>query len=335
MNNKKVSPEKILEINWDYAKTSVLAAGVELGVFTQIASGKKTVAQISKAAKSSRRGMEMLLNALVGLGLLAKNKAGRFSLRPESSEFLVRGKPRYLGEMSLHALELSKSWLHLAQCVRSGKPDAAVDQKEGAEDYFPRLVRVLFQMNYPCAKYLALYLKRKHKRASDILDVAAGSGVWSIAIAEEFKEAKISALDFPGVLKVTREYVNRFNLSDRYKYIQGDLRRINFGKERYDLVILGHICHSEGRIYTQQLFKKSFHALKKTGVLLIAEFLLDKDKAGPMMPLIFALNMLVNTNEGDVFRAVELKRWLRSSGFRQVKILDKSPSVSPLVLAIK
>ena len=335
MNNKKVLPEKILDMHWAYAKTSVLAAGVELEVFTHIASGKKTVDQVSKAAKSSRRGMEMLLNALAGLGLLAKDKAGFFNLSPESSEFLVRGKPGYLGDMSLHAMELSKIWLHLAQCVRSGKPYAAVDEKEDAEDYFPVLVRGLFQMNYPCAKYAALYLKRNHIKISDILDVAAGSGVWSIAIAEEFTTARLRALDFPEVLKVTREYVNRFNLSDRYNYIKGDLRRIDFGKERYGLIILGHICHSEGKIYTQRLLKKSFRALKKGGVLLIAEFLLDKDKAGPLMPLLFALNMLVNTNQGDVFTTVELKRWLHSTGFRQVKILDKAPSVSPLVLAVK
>ena len=322
-------------MNWGYAKTSILAAGVELDVFTHIASGKKTVNQISKATKSSRRGMEMLLNALAGLGLLAKDKAGLFSLRPESSEFLVCGKPRYLGDMSLHALELNKIWLHLAQCVRSGRPYTAVDQKDAAEDYFPILVRGLFQMNYPCAKYAALYLKRRHRKISDILDVAAGSGVWSVAIAKEFKTAKITALDFPEVLKVTREYVNRFNLSDRYKYIKGDLRRINFGKERYGLIILGHICHSEGKIYTQQLIKKSFRALKKGGILLIAEFLLDNDKAGPLMPLLFALNMLVNTNEGDVFRTVELKRWLHGAGFRQVKILEKAPSVSPLISAVK
>jgi len=335
MNNKKVSPEKILDMNWAFAKTSVLAAGVELDVFTHIAGGKKTVNQISKATKSSRRAMEMLLNALAGLGLLAKDKGGLFSLRPESGKFLVRGKPRYLGDMSLHSLELNKIWLHLAECVRSGKPYAAVDEKEGAEDYFPILVRGLFQMNYPCAKYAAAYLKKSHNRISDILDVAAGSGVWGIAIAEAFKTAKITALDFPEVLKVTREYVNRFNLKDRYKYIKGNLRRINFGKERYGLIILGHICHSEGKIYTQQLLKKSFRALKKGGVLLIAEFLLDNDKAGPLMPLLFALNMLVNTNEGDVFRAVKLKRWLHGAGFKAVKILDKAPSVSPLILAVK
>lgn len=322
-------------MNWAYAKTSVLASAVELNIFTHIANGKKTVVQISRAAKSSRSGTERLLNALVGLGLVNKNKAGIFSLRPESAEFLVRGKPRYLGDMSLHSLRLSKTWLHLAQSVRSGKPYTVTDQKEGAEDYFPRLVRGLFQMNYPCAKYAASYLKGKRKKISDILDVASGSGVWSIAIAEEFKEARITVLDFPEILKITREYINRHNLSSRYKYSQGDLRDTDFGNERYDLVILGHICHSEGKIYTQQLLKKSFRALKKGGVLLIAEFLLNYDKSGPLLPLIFALNMLLNTDEGDVFKITELKRWIVNAGFGRVEILDKAPSVSPLILAFK
>jgi len=332
---KKISPEKILEMNWAYAKTSILAGAVKLDIFTHISRGKKTVAQISKAAKSSPRGIEMLLNALVGLGLVAKNKADVFSLTPEAAEFLVRGKARYLGDMSLHSLDLNKIWLNLAQCVRSGRPYTAVDKKDAAEDYFSVLVRGLFQMNYPCAKYAAAYLKAKHKKISDVLDVATGSGVWSIAIAEEFKDARITALDFPEILKVTREYINRFKLSHRYRYSQGDLRKTDFGSARYDLVILGHICHSEGKIYTQQLLKKSFRALKKGGLLLVAEFLLNDNKSGPLMPLIFALNMLINTNEGDVFKTAELERWIAAAGFSKVEILDKAPSVSPLVLAVK
>ncbi len=335
MKTKKLSPEKILEMHWAYAKTSVLASAVELDIFTHIASGKRTVDQISKAAKSSRRGTGMLLNALVGLGLVVKNKADIFSLSPEAAAFLVRGKPRYLGYMSLHSLDLNKTWLNLAQCVRSGRPYIAVEKKNAAKDYFPTLVRGLFQMNYPCAKYAAAYLKAKYKKISDVLDVATGSGVWSIAIAEEFKTAKITALDFPEILKVTREYINKFNLGHRYKYSQGDLRKTDFGSACYDLIILGHICHSEGKIYTQQLLKKSFRALKKGGVLLVAEFLLNNDKSGPLMPLIFALNMLLNTNEGDVFKIAELERWITDAGFSRVEILDKAPSISPLILAIK
>jgi len=336
MKNKKLSPEKILEMNWAYAKTSVLASAVELGIFTHIDHGKKTVEQIAKAAKSNRSGTERLLNALVGLGLVNKNKAGIFSLKPESAAFLVLGKPGYLGDMSVHSLQLGRTWLNLTQSVRSGKPhNIIMDQKDNAEDAMPRLVRGLFQMNYPCAKFAASYLKAKHKKISDILDVASGSGVWSIAIVEEFKAARVTALDFPEILAITREFVNRHKLSSRYKYSSGDLRDIDFGDERFDLIILGHICHSEGKIHTQQVIKKSFRALRPGGTLLVAEFLLNNDKTGPLMPLLFALNMLLNTDEGDVFTTNELKRWIIDAGFGRVGVLGKTPSVSPLIVAVK
>jgi ubiquinone/menaquinone biosynthesis C-methylase UbiE len=330
----KISAQKILEINWGHAKTRVLAAGIELDIFTRVKNGKKTSRQISRATKSSRRGIDLLLNALAGLGLLVKEKSGGFSLTDDSSEFLVRGKPRYLGDMSLHSLRLSKAWFNLTDCIRSGKPYFGVDEKGRAEDFIG-LVRGLFQMNYAAAKYAALYVKKKHKEIYDVLDVAAGSGVWGIAIAQEFRTARITALDYPRVLSITQEYVNRFNLADRYKYIEGDLRKIYFGKELFDAVVLGHICHSEGSIHTKQLIKKSFRVLKKQGALLIAEFLANDNKTGPIMPLLFALNMLLNTNEGDCFTLAEFRQWLRAAGFKQIYILDKAPAVSPLILAVK
>jgi hypothetical protein len=50
--------------------------------------------------------------------------------------------------------------------------------------------------------------------------------------------------------------------------------------------------------------------------------------------LIFAVNMLVNTDEGDTFTFAEMSAWLREAGFVNPRLLNV-PSVSPLVLADK
>ena len=63
--------------------------------------------------------------------------------------------------------------------------------------------------------------------------------------------------------------------------------------------------------------------------------MLNNDKTGSLMPLLFALNMLLNTDEGDVFKTTEIKLWIVNAGFWHVEILDKAPSVSPLILAFK
>jgi hypothetical protein len=48
----------------------------------------------------------------------------------------------------------------------------------------------------------------------------------------------------------------------------------------------------------------------------------------------FAVNMLVHTNEGDTFSFEEINRWSSEAGFRDAHLLD-APGVSPLILATK
>ncbi len=332
---EKIVPNRILSMGWDYARSRTLATGVELDVFTHIAKGKTTVEDIAKAASASERGMEMLLNALTGLGLLMKDQAEKYHLAPDSEAFLVVGRPAYLGSMIMHTAKLSGRWANLTRCVKTGKADESVNDKEGAEEFFPELVRALFSMNYAAARFAGAYLKRRKAAPSRILDVGAGSSVWGIGIAQEFPSAKVAALDFPEVLKAAKEYARNFGLADRYEYIEGNLRDVDFGKGRYDLVVLGHVCHSEGRANTEKLIKKSFHALKKGGLLLIADFLPNDEKTGSDIPLLFGLNMLVNTEEGNVFTPGEFKRWLSDAGFKRIDMIEDAPSVSPLILAEK
>ena len=71
-----------------------LAVAVQFGVFTHIAEGKRTVAQIAHDAKASERGMQRLLNVLVSLHFLTK-LGDTYELTPVASEYLVRGKPFY------------------------------------------------------------------------------------------------------------------------------------------------------------------------------------------------------------------------------------------------
>jgi hypothetical protein len=50
--------------------------------------------------------------------------------------------------------------------------------------------------------------------------------------------------------------------------------------------------------------------------------------------MIFAVNMLVNTDEGNAFTFGEIGGWLRDAGFENVRQLE-APAPSPLILANK
>ena len=151
-----------------------------------------------------------------------------------------------------------------------------------------------------------------------VLDLAAGSGVWGIALAQGSEQATVTAVDWPEVIPITRKTVGKFGLAERYSFIAGDLLQVDFGSG-HTVATLGHILHSEGRDRSRELLKKTFQALAPGGTIAIAEFLVNADRTGPLNGLFFALNMLVNTDSGDTYSFEEISGWLKEAGFTDTR----------------
>ncbi|HKV38950.1 MAG TPA: methyltransferase [Blastocatellia bacterium] len=330
----RVSPAQIGEDLWAALATQALVSGIELRVFTHIAGGKSTPGAIARAAHTSERGTRMLLDALAALGYLSKN-GETYALEPVANTFLVQGKASYMGDLASATRLTYAGWANLTEAVKSGKPANAVDVESSGKEFFPKLVGALFPSNYSASRAALGSIPAKKRAAlRDILDVAAGSGAWSIPFAEANEDARVTVVDFPEVTPIAREFAARFGVQDRYTYLEGSIRNLDFGRKKYDLVILGHIIHSEGLKWGKKLIKKSFNSLRDGGLLLIGEMIPNDDRTGPKMAVLFGLNMLLHTNEGDVFTMKEYRRLLREAGFKKTGTIS-APSPSPLILATK
>jgi 3-hydroxy-5-methyl-1-naphthoate 3-O-methyltransferase len=326
-------PERLLRTMWDYAPPLIVAAAVELGIFDLLAEQPHTIAELAGRTGASTRGLRALADALVGLSFLEKEAPDRYRLTPESGAFLVRGKPGYLGGMFAHQRDLIPGWLHLAETVRSGRPVDAVNQQESAA-FFKELVVSLFPMNLPSAQALGGILDvAKAEKPLRILDLAAGSGVWGIGVAQRSPLATVTAVDWPQVLDTTRRFAEQAGMADRFSYIGGDLNSVDFGNS-YDIAILGHILHSEGEQRSRALLRKTFQALLPGGTIAIAEFLVNDDRTGPPIGVIFGLNMLLRTAEGSTYSFPEIAAWLAEAGFTEQRRLDPGGPAS-LILARK
>lgn len=140
-------------------------------------------------------------------------------------------------------------------------------------------------------------------------------------------------MDWPQVIPITATMAARFGLADRFSYVEGDLLDADFGTG-HNVATLGHILHSEGIDRSRSLLRKTFAALAPGGTIAIAEFLVNADRTGPVNGLIFAVNMLVNTESGDTFSFEEIAGWLSEAGFVDARTIE-SPGPSPLILATK
>lgn len=316
-------------------RSRALVSGVELGLFNQIAAHRETAEDIASATGASLRGTTFLLDALTAIGYLRKSR-GRYALRRLAAEFLVPGGKSYLGAMS-QALSLTwDNWKNLTEAVRSGRPVETVDVAKKGKKFFPKLVGSLFPASYAAAKLVVSHIPAKERRnIRKILDVAAGSGAWSIAFAEAIPESRVTTADFPEMTAITREFAEKHGVGSRYDFLEKDLRQTDFGRDTYDLAILGHIIHSEGEGRGKELLRKAAAALRPGGKLLIAEYVPNDDRTGPEMPLLFGLNMLLQTEEGAVFTMREYNEWLRAEGFGSVARIHVPPPATAILATRK
>jgi hypothetical protein len=328
-----VTPERIMQMAWGFAPTMMMEAAVNLRVFDILDDGPKSAEMVANLVGASVRGVRALMNGLAGVGLLTKSAAGQYGLPSDAAAFLVAGKPPYLGALARHlAQDLVPMWRDLSYVVRTGKPAEAVNRRQGGAEFFENFVEDLFPMSYPAASALAAALNVANAKGPvKALDLAAGSGVWGIALAQKSAHVSVTAVDWPNVLSVTRKIAQREGVADRFSYIAGDLAEADFG-DGYHIATLGHILHSEGEERSRALLKKTGAALAPGGTVAIAEFLVNEDRNGPPMGLIFAINMLVATDHGDTYSFDEIAGWLREAGFENPRTVD-APGPSPLILA--
>ena len=333
MGQPAVRPDRIMQMAWGYAPPLIIETAVRNRVFDLLDEGPKTVEQVAELSGASVRGLRAIMNALTAFQLLSKDAGGRYATTPESSTFLVKSKPSFMGGIIEHtSTQLIPGWLALNNIVRTGKPEHGVNEENTGSEFFQQFVEAIFPMSYAAASRLADVLDvASAAQPVSVLDLAAGSGVWSIALAQRSPQVSVTAVDWPGVLEVTRRVATRFGVAGRYTFVAGDLATADFGTG-HNIAVLGHILHSEGERRSRELLRKTFRALAPGGTIAIQEFLVDEERSTNTMGLIFAVNMLTMTQEGDTFSFTEIAGWLRDAGFENPRTVE-SPGPSPLILA--
>jgi 3-hydroxy-5-methyl-1-naphthoate 3-O-methyltransferase len=189
------------------------------------------------------------------------------------------------------------------------------------------------EQSFRCAGWRTK-IARTHQSKDEVrvLDLAAGSGIWELR-SQKSPRVQVTAVDWSGMVPTTKRITQKFDVGDRFKFSEGDLLQADFGNG-YDITTLGHILHSEGEERSRKLLKKTALALKSGSTIAIGEWLVNEERTEPLNRLMFAVNMLVNTERGDTFSFNEIRRWLEEAGFKNARILE-APGPSPLLLATK
>src|SRR5713101_2501026 len=89
--------DRIVGLAHAFRASKTLLSAAEVGVFTVLAGGPLDCDQLRTRLGIAARGARDFFDALVALGMLQRDEAGRYSNVPDADLYLDRGKPTYIG----------------------------------------------------------------------------------------------------------------------------------------------------------------------------------------------------------------------------------------------
>jgi 2-polyprenyl-3-methyl-5-hydroxy-6-metoxy-1,4-benzoquinol methylase len=313
------SPELIFETFNAYQRSAALRAAIELDLFRAIGEGPGDVASLARQCASSERGIRILCDYLVILGLLAKQD-GHYRHTPTSAVFLDPRSPaclasaaRFLGEPS-HA----QAFARLAEIVRSGHTVLPGDGTVEPENpIWVEFAKGMAPMMGSLAGPLAAIALDGLAGPLRVLDIAAGHGLFGIEMAKLHPEAHITAVDWAAVLEVARGNARTAGVEDRYHLLPGSAFHVEYGGP-YDIVLLTNFLHHFDPATCVGLLRKARAALKPGGRAATLEFVPNEDRISPPIAAAFSLTMLANTVAGDAYTFRELENMYQEAGFHAI-----------------
>jgi len=330
-----IGMEEFRRISGGFMESRIVLTAVELDVFSAVGEGGEggaegeegaTAAAVAGAVKADARATEMLLNALVALGLLGKD-GGTFRLSEFSSRHLV-GPSR---GAAMHTVHLWPSWSGLTECIRTGTAadgDELVDRGDEWTEAF------IAAMHHNASARAASVVEAVGiEGAKRVLDLGGGSGAYAIAFANAADDVSVTVFDLPTVTPLAEKYVAEAGLSERISTQTGDMTSDDLGSD-YDIVWISAICHMFGPGENLALFERVMSCLRPGGRIAVSDFVLESDKTAPRFGAVFALNMLVNTREGSSYSGDEYMQWLGEAGFEDARVVPL-PGPAGLVIARK
>lgn len=331
MEKPRWTAESLLELGRSYQAAAVFAAAADLELFDAVASRPRTAPELARALAADARGLGVLLDALVALGLLRKRES-RYSLPPGAGAWLTAASPKSILPMAQHQANCMRNWVQLARVVQSGSPAERMPSVRGEDGDQEAFIGAMHSISAPAADGVIAALRPF--RFTHLLDVGGASGTWTMAFLRKRPSARATLFDLPEVIPMARRRLKAEGYLNRVSLAAGDFNTDAL-PEGADLAWVSAIVHQNSRAENRALFSRVFRALKPGGAIAIRDILMEADRTRPVAGALFAVNMLVATEGGGTFTFDELREDLESEDFEQVRLARADQGMNSVVVAAK
>jgi predicted O-methyltransferase YrrM len=326
-----MKPETILELSRKFMESRIFLTAAELDIFNLLIKHPMSAQEIADKIQVTLRGITILLNALVPMGLLEKRDE-KYYCPTEAAKLLSKDSSTSIMPMVMLTVGAWKRWSDLTEIVRFGSQRTRpflFDSNEREQKAFIESMHVIANRLAP--KIVAAI---KPVAAKKLLDIGGASGSYTQAFLETYPDMKATLFDLPAVIKIAQIRLADTDLINRIIFVAG-----NFYKDElptgHDLALLSAIIHQNSPEQNIELFRKIYRALQPGGRLVIRDHIMSPDHTQPTSGAFFAVNMLLATRGGSTYSFEEIKEALESAGFTNINLIQPDEQMDGLVEGFK
>jgi len=287
----------------------VYRESVRAGVLAVLEAGPKTAEQIAGQCGIHPRPTKLLLQALAALELV-ENRGPEYNLTPLAF-LLTSSSYRNLGD---------EYWAHLPTLLKTDKPLVQMDDAAQSEAHYQSQAAILGWMLTPAAECAAAILAADLPSEAAILDLGAGSAVWSLTLASQLPAAAVTAVDWPAVLEVAAEKAEELGVADRLVRVPGNFHEVALPPNRFDVAILANVSHLLTPEGNAALLRKVQPTLRRQGRVAIIDVFPGQDD-GDVNRTLYAIGLSLRTAHGHVYSPCELEPLLTDAGFDKPQLI--------------
>ena len=152
-----------------------------------------------------------------------------------------------------------------------------------------------------------------------VIDIGTAQGCVPVEIAKAHPHLTGGGFDLPELQEEFAGYVRSHGLDRRLEFFPGNF----FNDPLPSADVLNHgakSCMIGVSPQRELLLKKAYKALRENGVLIVMNHSSTNSRRSLAHSLLASLNMLIQTDGGSEFTALECMTWMREAGFGETRL---------------
>jgi ubiquinone/menaquinone biosynthesis C-methylase UbiE len=299
-----------------------LVAAIDLGVFDALAEAPLGEDALAQRLEVSALHLRHLLDVMVTMGFL-EQLSGVYALTETAERYLCTDGAASMAALVRVSPGPLDNWLGLAETIRTGTVASPID--DAVEAVYAPLVKATFATQFRAASRLGLKLGWQRSPGLKVLDLGAGCAPWALALLAQSEGACAVINDWPEILVHAREEVGARAMDGRCEYLPGSFHDVAIPADSFDVVVLGHVCRTEGPELAPALLARAAAALKPGGKLLVADYYADNERRLNPFGVQMGMTMLANTRNGQALTHEQMVCWLREQYLEAIRLLEPIP----------